>query len=73
MGSVNRNINVQIQFSGTKVKRWYESDESAVACRHNLEENRHEMELELVNVRDHKERMAIIATWFLQLGRTGTK
>ena len=71
MGSVNRNICVQIKFSGTKVKRWYESDESAVACR--IEENRHEMELELVNGIDHKERMAIIPAWFLQLGRTGSE
>ena len=36
------------------------SDESSVACRHHLEENRHEIELELINVTDQKQRLAII-------------
>jgi hypothetical protein len=69
----NGNVVVKIVFGGTKVKRSYENDDYAAASRTHLEENRGEIERELIGVKDHKQRQGIIAAYFLTHGRTGNK
>ena len=55
------------------VARSYRYEVYGAAARRHLEENRNEIEQELANVTDHKQRMSIIAAHFLKEGRTGTK
>jgi hypothetical protein len=67
------NITARIRFGGTQLERSYQNDEYAAACRRHLEENRGEIERELIGVADHKQRQSIIAAHFLPQGRTGNK
>ena len=66
-------MTVQIVIGGTQVARSYKNEVCGAAARRHLEENRSEIEQELMNVTDHKQRMSIIAAHFLKEGRTGTK
>ena len=69
----NGNVRVRIKFGGTPVARSYKNDVYGAAARRHLEENRSEIEQELANITDHKQRQSIIAAHFLKEGRTGTK